>query len=235
MKKFALTLFCFLSFISCSSQQSKNQIFCENELSLLGSFDDLPYLNIDIVELRDSLHSPLDSLFQEDGYFIRYKVDHTVNKSDLILRMESTDITKYPGEPPSFNPYVNWIHIYLQDSDTVLFRRTKSDIDSIDIKVFNWYSELSPERYELVSIALYWDENSDENKLNTIVNESINGYLAFANELSIQRFNKSTCELSANNTDSLSSLLPFQLRTDFFGSEKYDIWDFMPVEIPNEP
>tara|TARA_R110002096_G_scaffold170131_11_gene342260 strand:- start:621 stop:1238 length:618 start_codon:yes stop_codon:yes gene_type:complete len=204
-------------------------------LRLLGSFDDVPSLNVGIAELRDTLDSPLDSLFQADGHFIRYKINHESWNNDEMLKMGSVDLSRYPGIPPPFNPYVYEIQIYLQESDSIIFRREPSTLDSIDIKIADWYRGLKSKEYKKVRITLYWDENSNVQKLNSVVNESINGYLIFANETSLNRFNVPVCRLSKDNLDSLSMLLPFRLGTDFFGSEKFNKWDFIPHEFTNEP
>lgn len=201
---------------------------------MLGSFEKLPFIDANISELRNSMNLPLDSLFQVDGYSVRYKVNHPVGNQVISLKMASSDLTKYPGVPPPFNPYKYWIHIYLQRSDSILFRREVSPIDSIDIKVESWYKQLHPDKFKNINIALYWDSDSDPNSFNRIVTGSMNGYLSFANDYNLQKFNQSLCSLSESNLDSVSNSAPFKMRTDFFGFATIDRWDFIPKEVFNE-
>ncbi len=231
MNKLLFSFVCLLVFISCSPKKnSTTKIFCENELQLLGSFENLTHLNLEIDGLRRNKKSKLDNIFQTEGSFISYKINHRINQSRFVLKMHSTDLSKSIEIPPPFNPHKNWIHIYLKKSDTVLFKGEEVSLDSIAIKVSDWYQKLTPNRYKLVNIALYWDQNSDIQMLNHLTTETINGYLDFVNTFSIQNFRQPLCSLSTENIDSLSKSIPFQLRTDFFGSEKLNRWDFIPLE-----
>lgn len=225
-----LILFFCLIFISCSSPQNKIPIFCNNELNLLGSIEQLPSVDSKISSLRDSLNSPLDSLFISEGYFVRFKITHSINDYDISLKMESSDFTKYPGVPPAFNPFSYTIHIYLQESDSILINRETHSIDSAISNVENWYGSLDSKKYAIANINLYWDDDSDYEILDTIVTKVVSGYLSFAEKISYQIFDASVCQLTSNELDSLLSYVPFRLRTDFYGSNRLNKFDFVPIE-----
>lgn len=225
-----LVLFLWLIFISCNSSQSKNPMFCKNELTLLGSFEELPSLDSKLSSLRDSLNSPLNILFETEGYNVRFKITKSFNSHDISLKMESSNYTKYPGVPPTYNSFGHTFHIYLQESDSILINRKAYSIDTINSNVENWYRSLDSKKYGIANIQLYWDKDSSNEMLDTIVNRVIFGYLSFAEKMSDQIFETSICQLNSNQIDSLSSYVPFRLRTDFYGSDRLNAFDFVPIE-----
>lgn len=89
-----ITILCAAFFTTCTSSQYDELDLSKNELYLLGSYDDLTTLDEDISELRDTVQIPLDSLFQVDGYSVRYKVNHPVGNQVISLKMASSDLTK---------------------------------------------------------------------------------------------------------------------------------------------
>lgn len=214
-------------FLSCSKEATSvtKSSLCDNELTLLGSFEPLPHLSINIHQLRDSPNVSLDSLFENYGFEIFYKVEHSFGDDDkVVLKMTSVDLDRYLPAPPPFNPFVNWIHVYLTKSDSLIVRNKVGSMETLSEKVRDRYLDLSEDRYELVNIALLWDYETASSTLNQVVTEIIRGYLGFANEYSVKSFGKVVCELNPGEISTLSEIVPFNLRTDFYEGSNSDFW-----------
>ncbi len=234
MKRY-LNVICFVSvtFLSCNSDTntSVNSDYCSNELKLLCYDSIAPFTNYELFDIRQDIWNKLDSTFTE--YYcrqvklkVKFKKD-SVNFINVLLyttNYENCDEDREP--PPPFNPYVHWFHVYLNQKDTLYIRRRIAEIDSVKSELFKRYSELSQKEYKKVFISLLWDKNTDREKLRQIVADCVNGYLEIANRISFQTYNKVVCELNTLELDSISKIIPFRLRTDFYN--KYDTIDFIP-------
>lgn len=221
--------FVFLAFIGCRNFNHDEEVLCKNEQFLLGSFDDIPLVNTEVNFLRDSVDNPLDSVFDDQGASIQYRFNHNYRGQDLTIRMRSFDFSRIEDYiPPPFNPYHNGRHIYIQKSDTILYAWEPIKIDSINSAVQYWYTSKSPDKYDRVNFYLYWDEGAKDSVIQNVVSEVVDGYVLFANEYSIRKFEENLCSLNDDQINLISKELPFKLKTDFFGSKRMDTWDFLP-------
>jgi len=157
---------------------------------------------------------------------VNFKID-SVHTLPLALYCkvyeECTDI-------PPFNPFVNWLHIYLRASDTLLIRSRVYPIDSIKAKVRWRYHNKSTKDLRRVYLALLWDKETTRTSFQKMITACIDGYLEMANTHSQQLFNKDIYELNTAQLDSLAYHIPFRLRTDFWGDD--EAWDFKPSPPP---
>lgn len=65
------------------------------------------------------------------------------------------------------------------------------------------------------------------------MDKTVSGYLSFANDLSNKRFESAVCQLSKSELDSLSKLLPFNLRTEFSLDELDDVEEIIMEGLPD--
>jgi hypothetical protein len=238
MKQIYLIVITALTLSSCShNKKPEGDLgFCENELKLL-CYDTLaPITNYDLTDIRKNVWTKFDSIF-EDFYCrqvklkVNFKID-SINTIKILLysnNRKNCDLNLPP--PPPFNPYVHWIHIYLDKNDTLFIRRQFSTLYSVKNAVIMRYHELPKEKYFRVNIALLWDLETDTEKFSKLIKDCIEGYLFVADELSMDLFQKPVCNLAMEELQIIHEKIPFKLRTDF-GESVPDNYDFVPQELP---
>jgi hypothetical protein len=227
-------------FTSCKYQHNleSNLKYCPNELRLLCSDSITPLTDYNLIDFRENVWEKLDAIFDNLFYCreVKLKVYFTTNSFDtlkLSLYTRNFENCDNDYDIPPFNPYIHWIHIYLDKDDTVYIRRQVSSIESVKDEVILRYQEIRIEEYSKVYIALLWDKESDKEKLTCLIEECINGYFEVANSFSFKNYGKSICELNEAENKFLTEKIPFKLRTDFWNVVSYD-WDFVPHELPPE-
>jgi hypothetical protein len=223
MKQIYIIAITVLTFSSCSfNKKTDGELgFCDNELELLSYDSIAPTTQYDLTNIRKNVWTKFDSVF-DDFYCrqVKLKVNFnldSINKIKLLLysnNYKNCDFNREP--PPPFNPYVHWIHIYLDKNDSLLIRRNFATLDSVKTEVIKRYHELPKEKYYKVNIALLWDLETDKSKFSKLIQDCIEGYLYVANEVSLELFKKEICDLEKNELNVLSKKVPFRLRTDFW-------------------
>src|SRR5690554_4441215 len=232
-----------LMFSSCDYRQNSEgstQQYCQNELFLLSADSIAPITNYNLIDIRDDVWVKFEAVL-EKVYCqqVRLKVDFILESNDTVqLLLNSSNFIdcdfENEGPPPPFNPFVHWIHIYLDQNDTVYIRRKISRIDSAKEEVIKRYQELEVDEYPRVNIALLWDKETDRKKLTGLIEDCINGYLEVANNRCVDIFGRSICELNLLELELLSKKVPFKLRTDFWDNGVDDN-EFVPSDIPPPP
>lgn len=239
MKQIYLIVFTILILSSCSHNKKPERDFefCENELKLL-CYDTLaPDTHYYLTDIRKNVWTKFDSIF-EDFYCrqvnlkVNFKID-SINSIRLLLHSsnyKNCDL-HLPPTPP-FNSYVHWIHVYLDQNDSLFIGRQFSTIDSVKNAVIMRYHDLPKEKCFKVNIALLWDLKTDTKKFSKIIKDCIEGYLCVANEFSMDLFHKPICNLTMEELQIIHEKIPFKLRTDFWDSV-LDTYDFIPQELPS--
>jgi hypothetical protein len=241
MKQIYIIAIALLTLSSCSYFNKPDRVleFCDNELKLL-SYDTLaPITHYDLIDIRTNVWTKFDSIFEDFycrqvGLKVDFKID-SINKVKLLLysnNYKDCDINRLP--PPPFNPYVHWIHIYLDKNDSLLIRRKFSSLDSVKSEVMKRYHELPQEKYSRVNIALLWDSETNRENFSRVIFDCLKGYMIIANEVSMEMFQKSVCDLDESELEMLNEKVPFRLRTDFWEDSAED-WDFIGHELSLPP
>jgi hypothetical protein len=238
MKQIFIIAIIVLSSCSFNKPSGKTLGFCDNELKLL-CYDSLaPITNYNLAEIRNNVWAKFDSTFEE--YYCRhlklkvnFKIDNA-NTTKLLLYSNNYNNCEDNKDIPPFNPYVHWIHIYLDKNDSLLIRRKLASLDSIKSEVIKRYHELPTEKYSRVNIALLWDLETNQEKFSKLIKDCLEGYIYIANEVSMEVFQKTICDLEAKELALLNQKVPFKLRTDFWEGipENYD---FVGHELPPPP
>ena len=238
MKHIHIIAIIVLASCSFNKPSSKTLGFCDNELKLISYDSIAPITNYDLTDIRNNVWAKFDSIFED--YYCRqvsFKVNFnldSINRTKLLLYSNNyincTDIE----DIPLFNPYVHWIHIYLNKNDTLYIRRQLSNLDSVKNEVIKRYHELHIEKYPKVNIALLWDSETNKEKMSKLIHDCLKGYLHVANEVSNDIFQKPVCDLEKSELEILNRKVPFKMRTDFWEGipENYD---FVGHELPPHP
>jgi len=235
MKQIYIIAIIVLSSCSFNKTPSKTLGFCENELKLL-CYDSLaPITNYDLTDIRNNVWTKFDSTFEE--YYCRqvklkvnFKID-SINTTKLLLYSNNYSNCDDFKDFPPFNPYVHWIHIYLDKNDSLLIRRKLATLDSVKNEVIKRYHELPQEQYFRVNIALLWDSETNRENFSRLIHDCLMGYQYIANEVSMNMFQKPVCELKNPELEILNKKVPFKLRTDFWEGVPEN-FDFVPQELP---
>lgn len=229
-----------LVFASCKYQHNLdgNNNYCPNELRLLCCDDNTPISDYNLIDFRENVRKKLYVLFDTLFYCkqVKLKVNFITNSLDtlkLSLYSSNSENCVEDHEIPPFNPYIHWIHFYLDKYDSVYIRQQVSSIDSVKNEVIIHYQKLRVEEYSKIYFALLWDNESDKEKLTCLIEECINGYFEVANNFSFKNYGKSICELNEMESKYLTEIIPFKLRTDFLNIVSEN-WDFVPYELPPE-
>ncbi|MBS2214026.1 hypothetical protein KEM09_21640 [Carboxylicivirga mesophila] len=238
MKQIFIIAIIVLSSCSFNKPPSKTLEFCDNELKLL-CYDSLaPITNYNLADIRNNVWTKFDSTFKE--YYCRqvklkvnFRLD-SINSTKLLLYSNNYQNCDDSKDIPPFNPYVHWIHIYLDKNDSLLIRRKLTSLDSVKNEVIKRYHELPTEKYFRVNIALLWDLETNQEKFSKLIKDCLEGYIYIANEVSMEAFQKTICDLEAKELAILNQKVPFKLRTDFWEGipENYD---FVGHELPPPP
>jgi hypothetical protein len=234
LNRLSFLAFCLFLLAYCQEEPSQEITYrlCSNEVSLLAS-DSLPHLGITIETLHDRDPSRLDSIFEIQGSFMRYTMEHELeNGQSIMIHVITTDYNRLTDAPPLMNPFVHGIHVYLTRSDSVIVKQESSSLLNIQNQVKEHYSQINESRYPLIVFYIFWDIGVDDSLLNRMVSEIILGYTGVANEKSMEWFGKPVCELSKKEFVELSDKLPFRLSIamgkmiglDFMTAEQRSKW-----------
>lgn len=217
INRLSFLAFCLFLLASCQKEPTIGVTyrFCPNEVSLLASSDSLPHLNATIRTLYDRDPSHLDSIFDLQGAIMRYTVDHVLeNGQSLKLRTYTIDYKRLTELLPPMNPHVNQMHFYLTRSDSIIVKNETSSLTAIQQQIKEHYSQKPEERYPVVFLAMFWDMGTDVALLSQMMTEIIHGFIAVANDKSMEWSGKPVCELNEKELVELANKLPFRLKID---------------------
>lgn len=213
--------------LSCHKASNPQETLphCTNELRLLSGMDSIPMSDYSLFHIRDSIDGKLAALM--DNYNcrnVKFRVNFEIDSVHNLPIALYCKFYEACEDIPPFNPFVNWLHIYLTASDTLLIRSMTCPTDSVKAKVLWRYHDKLPEDLRRVYLALLWDKEANRESFRKVISGCIEGYLEVANMHSQQLFTKAICELNATQLDSLAYHIPFHLRTDF-------IWPFDTIDF----
>lgn len=227
MKIIYSLIFTIIILSACSDNEAEPAKYCENELQLISNFGGPIHTNVSIENVRKSPHQYVIPFLEDsrcDNVELTYKLPlengEEIDLSFNILYAEDCDL-------PDFTPRY-FCHIFVGHNDTLLIENELATMNSVSKQVLRFYQHDGSlkndlENYEHVYISFWWDERTNSNVLNKTIENSIDGYLQFADSLANINFNKGICELNRSDLEGLQELIPFQFRTDFLnGFERND-------------
>jgi len=225
MKKIAYILILSICFVNCNNYKqnsdSQSSKFCSNELDLLCSFDTIPSIEYSFQSIRDSLSEKLTTVFSDEICCkdLRFNVNHFIDSSESI----KLSVNYYYDciNCPEILRETNICLILLNSKGQVAFKGQQINIDSLDNKLYNYYSFVGkadnlPASYDRVKIGLQWDKDVSNEYFTFFINQIINGYIKFVKEYSTNNYEKRFCELNQVELHSISKLIPFGIELPIF-------------------
>jgi len=214
--KISLQILLILFFTSCQLEDKKNeQPYCENEIILLKGnssyevtfdFNLLPEKQIKNLQsqIDISLCSrviPLNSKFQLESKKI---------ETLLITDWYCVDSTNYLDELPPTCFLVRSKQILINSKGQILLDGELVKIDSISQLVSNISKDFFWDNsYKLVAYEILWDNKTDNQTKFNVLEQTIDGYLKAANEISKREFNLALCQLDSTNLNKLKRKFSF--------------------------
>ncbi|MEN8121745.1 MAG: hypothetical protein ABFS35_15445 [Bacteroidota bacterium] len=235
-QSFILLLF-FAGFISCCKhdKKSENKLpYCENERLLLSSFDTIKSLDYKLFEIQDSLKEKLKVSYNEDICCkdLRFNVLFEIDSVQQIP--VSLNCYYWCDDCPVFIRERNDCLILINFRGEVAFEGELSSLDSLSEDLFKYYSELEsaeyfPYSYTNLQIVIQWDFQVKREKFRKFIKEIIDGYLQFANKLSVNTYSIEICKLNKTQLLELSRTIPFNLKIGIL--EIVEIEDVLEDEL----
>lgn len=213
---FQILLILFLT--SCQHQEKKNeQLYCENEIILLKgnsshevNFDFNLSSDKQIKNLQSQVDislcngaTPLNSTFELEG-----KEIETLLTTDWFC-LDSVD---YLDESIPVCVLIRSKEISINATGQILLEGESVKIDSISQVISNISKDFFwNNSYKLVAYEILWDEKTDNQIKLNVLEETIDGYLQAANEISKSEFNLELCQLDSLSLKELKRKFRFTL------------------------
>jgi hypothetical protein len=218
--------FCILLLItSCNSEEiTDKKNYCQENLEYLFSVpDSIPQFEIDYGLSKDSIFDFIESHFQNDSCW-----HHRI--FGLILDSNITVKVNYSKACPTDYYTIDCGGIYskqfkvsLNTFGEIYMEGEISETNKIVSSVYNKY----PHKYSSnVFSIIKWRNNTPSDTIKTVLKETVRGYSYCYEKLANDIFNKNLHQLNIRELDSITSILPFDLkileieRNEFIGPPK---------------
>jgi hypothetical protein len=236
-----------LIFFSCNNPNEKiekqivkpsyiDSLLCENQLSLISN-DTIPLIELNFEKstgscIRDVQNALNSDLCDEKVYFAipfdlkSMTLQNTVNSIPLKLRItKQCDI--WCGDGIRIIKFlINSKGDVLVDSNPYLEEELSTAIDSlIEFKYLRAKFPLIEKSSS--HILINWREGVNSNKLTRQIYHILFGYLHTVDVFAQTKFNKSVCELSAQEMNLIHKRIPFELELDSYE-------EILPIEKISE-
>ena len=199
-----------------SSNTNENSHYCDNEISLISTFDTIPKVNNTLFDIRDNfeviVRNHFDSIYCCKD--VRLNVIHAIDSIDNVW----LSVNYYYGCDGCHTCNYQRLVTLLNKKGQVLFGPDIIPLDSLEHRIYEYYSSIGeqgfPETYKNVHISLQWDKFVSNILFSKYVEKIISGYLKFLNERCKAQYNNKLCRLKIIELKQLSKNIPFNLHID---------------------
>jgi hypothetical protein len=207
-----------LVFTSCQLEAQKSEpLHCDNQTILLkgnSSFEVLFDFNLLPEEQIENLQSQVDISLCNGATPLNSKFELEDKKIETLLMTDwyCKDPTHYLDElvPTCF--LIRSKRILINSREQILLDGKLVRIDSISQMVSNlsknffWHNS-----YKLVAYKILWDKETDNHTKFNVLEQTVDGYLQAANEISKTEFNLELCQLDSANLQVLKRKFRFTI------------------------
>lgn len=227
MKGVIIVIVSVLFISSCSTQTKEKELpnyFCNENLErYFAGNDRLPIININPNDSFGVIRKSVDSISNSHkGYDISFKSTFNIDSNSKPITLK-TFIRNYHldrKDAPSFMNKRSVFEIRLNSVGQMLIEAELGDTQTLRKllyqNILNYGKDPNySDHPKYVVISLQWDKAVKQEYYNNTLKAIIDTYIDALNPISIASYGKPLCELTVNETRSLSQSIPFKLFLNF--------------------
>lgn len=211
----SFTILFFVSFISCNVQKEDKKeqtpIYCKYNLDYLFSVNDsIPKFEIDYSQDKDSIFDFIESHFENDSCWHNRSFGLIMDTNTVVKinysKSCSSDYYIACGRGYRYNTV---FRASLNSQGELLMEGEISEPNQIAHAVFNKFAN---QNFPHVFSIIKWKSNTPTNTIKHVLTEIIRGYSLCYTKLAHDIFNKELHQLNTIQMDSLTKIIPFDVK-----------------------